>query len=62
MSEAVRTLREADQTLFLLSQFEGTSAAELASVFETTPQAIRARLSRIRRVLRTRLRALWREW
>lgn len=55
LESALSEIRRADRLLLILS-VEGWSSIELAEHFDLTPEAIRARLSRLRRRLRHTLR------
>jgi RNA polymerase sigma-70 factor (ECF subfamily) len=56
--EVLRELPVEQQTLLELYYWEEMQVADLAEVFETTPNAIRIRLHRARRDLRERFEAL----
>lgn len=45
-----------------MTEREGRSAPDVAMQIGATPAAVRQRLVRIRRALRTELEAVWREW
>lgn len=51
-----------DRAVLLLTQVDGWSAADVARALGSTSDAIRARLSRLRRRLRAELAELWRDW
>ena len=56
--DVLRTLPVDQQTLLELYYWEDMEIADLAVVFEATPNAVRIRLHRARQVLRERLEAL----
>jgi RNA polymerase sigma-70 factor (ECF subfamily) len=62
VSVALQTLSEEDRELFVLSQLQDISAPELGEVYGRSSEAIRARLTRIRRKLREKLSTVWDEW
>ncbi len=62
MAAALALLDDRDRDLFLLSQVDGATAPELAEIFGCTPDAVRARLTRIRRRLRRELEPVWADW
>lgn len=53
--QALETLSERQRMAILLHKFEGLSYAEIGSIMETTPQAIKSMLSRAREHLRVAL-------
>ena len=62
LERAISSLKPDDRELFVLSQIDGASAPDLARAFDLSPDAVRARLTRIRRRLRVELGPVWREW
>ena len=62
ISSALESLSADDRELFLLSQLHDATGPELASLYEKSPEAIRARLTRIRRKLRSQLSETWELW
>jgi RNA polymerase sigma factor (sigma-70 family) len=62
ISSALDSLSAEDRELFLLSQLHDTTGPELASLYEKSPEAIRARLTRMRRKLRVQLAETWDLW
>ncbi len=62
LARALGGLSEADRTLLLLSQVGDATAPELAEALSISPEAVRARLTRLRRRLRAELDDVWRAW
>lgn len=62
ISSALESLSADDRELFLLIQLHDATGPELASLYEKSPEAIRARLTRIRRKLRSQLSETWELW
>ena len=62
LGRAVETLSPNDRWLFLMAERKGKNAPELATATNSTPAAVRQRLSRIRRALRSELEMVWRDW
>lgn len=59
---ALLELSPTDRALVLLTQVDGWNGPEVGRALELSPEAVRARLSRVRRRLRERLGALWADW
>lgn len=49
-------LSERDRSIFYLRHFEGYQAAEIADIFQMTPENVRTRLSLARKILRQELK------
>jgi RNA polymerase sigma-70 factor (ECF subfamily) len=62
LARAVDALPPIDRQLFIATQIEGLAAPEAAHRTGISPDAVRARLVRIRRRLRTTLADEWRDW
>lgn len=59
LGEALLALAPTDRMILLLSEAEGWSGPEVARELGLTSEVVRARLSRIRRRLRTQLAPVW---
>lgn len=62
LGTALAGLDPTDRAALLLTQVDGWSAPEVAQALGSTPDAVRARLFRLRRRLRAELAELWRDW
>ncbi len=60
--QALDALSAEDRALFISASLEEKTGPELSGMLGISPQAARARLTRIRRKLRLELEAYWRDW
>jgi RNA polymerase sigma-70 factor (ECF subfamily) len=61
LGKALLDLQPRDRTILLLAEADGWKGPEIATELDMTPEAVRQRLSRLRRRLRVRLQPLWEE-
>ena len=62
LGDVLLELKPRDRVILILSDGAGWSAPEIADKLEVSANAVRVRLSRIRRQLRDSLSHVWRDW